>query len=161
MCEDSVHTQMSTVIHWFANWTRHQRDEFMTDLVHKAVPNKLMTIVDSMSSLGVSDCEQTTFACQLRLFGQWFSVWTDDQRNSFLERLSDVDTSFVDLLNYKIAATSGQFWTLPFQLCNNDSGLFRSLSLHWISGVHWTFSCLLFIIGQSFRMTDHINIRQN
>jgi len=108
MAEDSVQTQMSTVIHWFANWTHQQRDEFMTDLVYKAVPNKLLTIVDSMSSLGVSDGEQTTFVCQLRLFGQWFNVWTDDQRNSFLERLSDVDTTFVDLLNYKVAATSGQ-----------------------------------------------------
>jgi len=108
MAEDCVQTQMLTVIHWFANWTLHQRHQFMTDLVHKAVPNKLITIVDSMSGLDVSDCEQTVFMCQLRMFGQWFSVWTDDQRNSFLERLSDVDASFVDLLNYKVAATSGQ-----------------------------------------------------
>jgi len=108
MAEDCVQTQMSTVIHWFVNWTHPQRDEFMTDLVCKAVPNKLITIVDCMSSLGVSECEQTVFACQLRLFGQWFSSWTDDQRNYFLERLSDVDTTFVDVLNYKIAATSGQ-----------------------------------------------------
>ena len=108
MTEECVQTQMSTVIHWFANWTWRERDEFMTDLVYKAVPNKLITIVDSMSSLGVSDSEQTVFACQLRMFGQWFSTWTDDQRNFFLERLSNIDTTFVDLLNCKIAATSGQ-----------------------------------------------------
>ena len=108
MTEDCVQTQMSAVIHWFSNWTYHQRDEFMTNLVHKAVPNKLMTIVDSMSSLDVTDCEETMFACQLRLFGQWFSSWTDDQRNSFLEHLSNFDTTFVDQLNCKIAATSGQ-----------------------------------------------------
>lgn len=106
--EDCVQTQIVTVMHWFANWTCHERDEFMTTLVHKAVPNKLLTIVDSISSLGVSDCEQTVFACQLRLFSQWFNSWTDDQRNRFLERLSDADTTFVDLLNHKIAATSGQ-----------------------------------------------------
>jgi len=80
----------------------------MTDLVHKAVPNKLLTIVDSLSNLGVSDCEHTVFTCQLRLFSQWFTAWTNDQRNSFLEYLSDVDTNFVDQLNCKIAATSGQ-----------------------------------------------------
>ena len=108
MTAECVQTQISSVIHWFANWTHSQRDEFMTDLVHKAVPNKLLTIVDSMDSLGVSDCEQTVFACQLRLFGEWFTAWTDEQRNSFLERLSDIDTSFVDLLNCKIAATAGQ-----------------------------------------------------
>ena len=108
MTEGCVETQMSIVMHWFANWTCLQRDEFMSDLVHKAVPNKLLTIVNSMSSLGVTDCEQTMFACQLRMFGQWFSAWTDDERNSFLERLSVVDTTFVDLLNCKIAATSGQ-----------------------------------------------------
>jgi len=109
MTAECAQTQIASVIHWFASWTHSQRDEFMTDLVYKAVPHKLLTIVDSMNSLGVSDdCEQTVFACQLRLFGQWFSAWTDDQRNSFLERLSDVDTSFVDLLNCKIAATAGQ-----------------------------------------------------
>jgi len=108
MTADCVQTQIASVIHWFANWTHSQRDEFMTDLVNKAVPHKLLTIVGSMSSLGVSDCEQTVFACQLRLFGQWFSAWTDDQRNSLLEQLSNVDTSFVDLLNCKIAATAGQ-----------------------------------------------------
>ena len=108
MTADCVQMQISSVMHWFANWTHCQREEFMTDLVHKAVPHKLLTVVDSMHSLGVSDCEQTVFACQLRMFGQWFSAWTDDQRNSFLERLSDVDTSFVDLLNCKIAATAGQ-----------------------------------------------------
>jgi len=108
MTEDCVQTQMSTVVHWFANWTSHQREEFMTDLVHKAVPNKLLTIVGSMSSLGVADCEQTVFSCQLRMFGQWFSAWTDDERNCFLERLSEVDTMFVDLLNCKVAATAGQ-----------------------------------------------------
>jgi len=108
MTADCVQMQISSVMHWFANWTHSQREEFMTDLVHKAVPHKLLTVVDSMRSLGVSDCEQTVFACQLRMFGQWFSAWTDDQRNSFLERLSDVDTSFVDLLNCKIAATAGQ-----------------------------------------------------
>jgi len=90
------------------NWTRAQQDEFMTDLVHKAVPNKLITIVDSMNCMAVDDDEQTMFACQLRLFSQWFSAWTDDQRNSFLGRLSDVDTTFVDMFNSKIAATSGQ-----------------------------------------------------
>jgi len=108
MSGEEVQTQMSTVLHWFANWTLSQREEFMTDLVHKAVPNKLLTIVDSLSNLGVSDCEHTVFTCQLRLFSQWFTAWTNDQRNSFLEYLSDVDTNFVDQLNCKIAATSGQ-----------------------------------------------------
>jgi len=107
MSEDDVQTQMSIVMHWFANWNCHQREEFMTDLVYKAVPNKLLTIVDSMSNLGVADCEQSVFSCQLRMFGQWFSAWTDDERNCFLERLSEVDTTFVDLLNFKVAATAG------------------------------------------------------
>jgi len=108
MNEGDVGTQMLTVIHWFANWTNPERDKFMTDLLYKAVPNKLLTIVDSMGSLDVHECEQTTFSCQLRLFGQWFNGWTEDQRNGFLERLSNVDTTFVDLLHCRIAATAGQ-----------------------------------------------------
>lgn len=108
MMENCFHMQMSTVIHWFSNWTCPQRDKFMTDLLHKAVPHKLLTVVESMTRLDVNDCEQTVFACQLHLFGQWFNVWSDDQRNSFLECLSDVDRSFVDVLNSKIAETAGQ-----------------------------------------------------
>jgi hypothetical protein len=100
--------QMSAVLYWFVHWTSDQRDSFLQNLLCKAVPNKLFTIVEAMNSLAVNSSEQSMFNCQLRLFDNWFRDWTDDQRNYFLQQLEHVDALFVERLNDRIVATCGQ-----------------------------------------------------
>jgi hypothetical protein len=105
---DVIENQMSAILLWFVNWTFSQREDFLNDLLHKAVPNKLMTVLDALDNLAVHDSEQTVFKCQLRLFSQWFNGWSDAQRNFFLGRLSEIDAAFVDRLNSRVEATCGQ-----------------------------------------------------
>ena len=101
--------QMSAVIYWFVHWTSAQRDDFVANLICKAVPNKLVTIVEAMSTLGLNGSGgQSMFSCQLRLFDNWFKGWSDEQRNNFLEQLEHIDAPFVERLNNCVAATSGQ-----------------------------------------------------
>ena len=35
------------------------------------------------------------FECQLRLFGQWFSGWSDEERNVLINKLESFDPVFV------------------------------------------------------------------
>ena len=108
--EDSgADEQISAVLHWFVHWTSTNRDIFLDNLLCKAVPNKLFTIVEAMSSLGVNNQLQSMFHCQLRLFDNWFRGWTENQQNYFLQQLEHIDYPFVERLNKKVAETSGQF----------------------------------------------------
>jgi len=34
------------------------------------------------------------FECQLRLFGQWFNTWSDDERNYLINKLETFDPVF-------------------------------------------------------------------
>lgn len=106
--DGSADEQMSAVLYWFVHWTSDQRDSFLENLLCKAVPNKLLTIVESMNSLAMNNSEQSMFKCQLRLFDSWFRDWTDDQRNYFLHELEGIDAPFVERLNNKVSATCGQ-----------------------------------------------------
>ena len=101
--------QISAVIYWFVHWTSAQRNDFLDNLLCKAVPNKIVTIVEAMSSLDMNNSgEHSMFSCQLRLFDNWFKGWSDEQRNKLLEQLEHIDAPFVERLNNCVAATSGQ-----------------------------------------------------
>ena len=100
--------QMSAVLYWYANWSSSQRDRFMRNLLSKAIPHKMCTILDAMTSLTMNNSMQSMLECQLRLFDNWFRDWTDLERNKFLNDLERIDSAFVEQLNSRIAETSGQ-----------------------------------------------------
>jgi len=108
MISSTANEQMSAVLYWFVHWTSAQRDSFLDDLVCKAVPNKILTIIEAMNSLGMNSSEQSMFHCQLRLFDNWFKGWSDDERNCFLQQLERIDILFVERLNNRVALTCGQ-----------------------------------------------------
>ena len=80
----------------------------MRDLVDKVVPEKVCTLLDAMNGLNVDSKPPSIFKCQLKLFNEWFSEWTDKERNGFLTKLEEIDPGFVHKFNEEIARTAGQ-----------------------------------------------------
>ena len=80
----------------------------MKDLVEKAVPEKVSTLFDAMESMNMADKPPSIFKCQIKLFEQWFSEWTDNERNLFMKNLEQIDPDFVSVFNDRVSATSGQ-----------------------------------------------------
>ncbi|KAK0050755.1 hypothetical protein Bpfe_019879 [Biomphalaria pfeifferi] len=76
-----------------------QKEDFLKDLLDKLVPNNIDTLFDSMKSLGVGDKPPSIFQCQLKLFSEWFSQWTDSERNDFMIKLHSIDASFMAKFN--------------------------------------------------------------
>ena len=99
--------EICSVTHWFKDWSQFQKQEFMRNLIDKAVPQKVSTLFDAMTSLNVQDKPPSIFQCQLKLFDQWFCEWNDYERNSFMKRLEEIDLDFVNSFNAQVAATSG------------------------------------------------------
>ncbi|XP_019720322.1 uncharacterized protein C14orf119 homolog [Hippocampus comes] len=96
------------VLSWFQGWTPSQRERFLQDLVAKAVPGKVCTLLDSLSTLQVKDRLPNIFECQLRLWTQWFESWGEEERNHFLHVLEERDATFVAHFYNCVAATAGR-----------------------------------------------------
>ncbi|KAM9349652.1 uncharacterized protein C14orf119 homolog [Symphorus nematophorus] len=96
------------VLSWFQGWTAAQRERFLQDLLGKAVPGKVCTLLDSLSTLQVKDRLPNIFECQLRLWTQWFESWGEEERNHFLHMLEERDPVFVAHFYRSVAGTAGR-----------------------------------------------------
>lgn len=96
------------VLSWFQGWNVSQRERFMQDLLGKAVPGKVCTLLDSLSTLQVKDKLPNIFECQLRLWTQWFESWDEEERNHFLHILEEKDPAFVAQFYNCVAGTAGK-----------------------------------------------------
>ncbi|CAL8322128.1 unnamed protein product [Boreogadus saida] len=96
------------VMSWFLGWTSPQRERFLQDLLGKAVPGKVCTLLDSLNTLQVRDRPPNIFECQLRLWTQWFESWSEEERNHFLLVLEEHDPAFVARFYQSVAGTAGR-----------------------------------------------------
>lgn len=96
------------VLSWFLGWTIPQKENFLQDLLGKAVPGKVCTLLDSLNTLQVRDRPPNIFQCQLRLWTQWFESWSEEERNHFLLILEEHDPAFVALFYQSVAGTAGR-----------------------------------------------------
>ncbi|XP_024291876.1 uncharacterized protein C14orf119 homolog isoform X2 [Oncorhynchus tshawytscha] len=96
------------VLSWFLSWSTAQRERFLQDLLGKAVPGKVCTLLESLNTLQVKDSPPNIFECQLRLWTQWFESWNEEERNSFLHILEERDPIFVAHFYRGVAGTAGR-----------------------------------------------------
>lgn len=93
---------------WFLSWSTAQRERFLQDLLGKAVPGKVCTLLESLNTLQVKDSPPNIFECQLRLWTQWFESWSEEERNNFLHILEERDPIFVAHFYRGVAGTAGR-----------------------------------------------------
>ncbi|XP_055057529.1 uncharacterized protein C14orf119 homolog [Misgurnus anguillicaudatus] len=96
------------VLSWFLVWGADQRERFLEDLISKAVPGKVSSLLDQLNTLQVNDRPPNIFECQLRLWTQWFESWNEQERNAFLNGLEEKDPAFVACFYSRIAGTAGR-----------------------------------------------------
>ncbi|MGH0169564.1 UNVERIFIED_CONTAM: hypothetical protein FKN15_059750 [Acipenser sinensis] len=100
--------ELRCVLSWFESWGPVQRERFLEDLVSKAVPGKLCSLLGGLSLLQVRDRAPSIFECQLRLWTQWFETWSEEERNEFLRQLEGVEPAFVARFYQEVAGTAGK-----------------------------------------------------
>lgn len=96
------------VVSWFLGWGPSQRECFLQDLISKAVPGKVCSLLEHLNKLQVKDCPPNIFECQLRLWTQWFDTWSEEERNAFLTKLEEKDPIFVAQFYRELAGTAGR-----------------------------------------------------
>lgn len=112
--EDSVPLSFVTlqeqrcVLSWFLGWNAVQKQRFLEDMISKAVPGKVSSLLDQLNTLQVNDRPPNIFECQLRLWTQWFDSWGEEERNAFLNNLEEKDPTFVAYFYNRVAGTAGR-----------------------------------------------------
>lgn len=96
------------VLSWFLGWNAVQKQRFLEDLISKAVPGKVSSLLDQLNTLQVNDRPPNIFECQLRLWTQWFESWSEEERNAFLNSLEEKDPTFVAYFYSQVAGTAGR-----------------------------------------------------
>ncbi|XP_051715644.1 uncharacterized protein C14orf119 homolog [Ctenopharyngodon idella] len=96
------------VLGWFFGWNTVQKQRFLEDLISKAVPGKVSSLLDQLNTLQVNDRPPNIFECQLRLWTQWFDSWSEGERNAFLNNLEEKDPAFVAYFYSRVAGTAGR-----------------------------------------------------
>ena len=102
----STDEEMRIVWSWFSCWTDHQKYEFMDVLASKVTPSKVCSLYGAMESLSLASPD--VFHCQLRMFNTWFSHWTDQERNLFVNGLEERDYQSVQYFYEKVSQTAHQ-----------------------------------------------------
>lgn len=89
---------------WFNGWSDLQKSDFVAVLVEKTTNSSQMNghannIEDKMASMALkngigSNRPPSLFACQVKLFKEWFDGWSDDQKEYLNLRIQDIDPAF-------------------------------------------------------------------
>ena len=87
--------RMNYFLSWFQSWSELQKTDFVEVLADKmSDPGAPEADLNSLSINGDKKKSPSLFDCQLKLFKDWFSGWSDDQKNYLVMRLQAIDPDF-------------------------------------------------------------------
>lgn len=88
--------QVRYILSWFKEWSEMQKSDFLKILAGKFSPNMQNGLFDAMETLKVHNRPPSIFQCQMKLFNEWFDLWSEAERGALIEKLREVDAVFVD-----------------------------------------------------------------
>ncbi|XP_067939264.1 uncharacterized protein C14orf119-like [Watersipora subatra] len=107
MGDSSTHgNEVRCILHWFSSWKQWDKEQFFKQLLDKAVPSNVDTMLDAMNSITVKDKPPSILQCQLKLFNQWFDTWSGIDKQMLYEGLTEADPAFMILLNESVFVQS-------------------------------------------------------
>jgi len=94
--------RMNYFLSWFQGWSDLQKSDFVTVLADKMSDGQV-GVADDLDSMkingdseGNSKKPPSLYECQIKLFKEWFSSWSDDQKNYLVTRLQAIDAEFYE-----------------------------------------------------------------
>ncbi|XP_048373485.1 uncharacterized protein C14orf119 homolog [Sphaerodactylus townsendi] len=101
--------EIRCLLHWLSSWAPAQRGRFLQDLVDKAVPCKVLPLLEGLAGLSMEAGKPPSiFECQMRLWDQWFRGWSENERNEFVRQLEEVEPDMASRFYQEVAKTAGQ-----------------------------------------------------
>jgi len=86
----SYNQRLNYFLSWFNEWSELQKSDFLTTLL-----NEMCIISSYKQRYDYHDNRPISiYRCQIKLFREWFSGWSDDQKNYLVMRLQAIDGEF-------------------------------------------------------------------
>ncbi|XP_015836844.1 uncharacterized protein C14orf119 isoform X2 [Tribolium castaneum] len=99
----STDAQIRYLVQWFHEWSDLQRSDFVPILAEKYANKAYVNgIVNSIANVNCQEKPMSLFECRVKLFREWFSQWSADQKESFLKQIKEIDSGFADKLNAEL-----------------------------------------------------------
>ncbi|KAG7168307.1 uncharacterized protein LOC121867159 [Homarus americanus] len=101
--------QVNFLGQWFVTWSEMQREDFLPILVQAYYPkDHINGLLGGIDSLHIQGRRPSLFDCQVKLFHDWFSTWTENDRSHLLQHLREVDVEFMSQFDKKISGELSQ-----------------------------------------------------
>ncbi|XP_076314232.1 uncharacterized protein C14orf119-like isoform X2 [Tachypleus tridentatus] len=88
--------QLQYLLEWFQEYSSLQKEDFLLILRDKYAPGNPGTLSDSLRAVQLADRPVNIFQCRMKLFSEWFSSWSDEEKAELLLRLKMLDKSFME-----------------------------------------------------------------
>jgi len=86
----SFNQRLNYFLSWFKEWSELQKSDFLQILLHQMS----LTSLNFQSYNHIKKGPLSIYGCQIKLFKEWFSGWSDDQKNYLVMRLQAIDGEF-------------------------------------------------------------------
>ncbi|KAK9880589.1 hypothetical protein WA026_011829 [Henosepilachna vigintioctopunctata] len=107
--------QIGYLIQWFQEWSELQKADFLPIMAEKYANRVYVNgIVNSISNVECRDKPMSLFECRVKLFKEWFSQWSIEQKEQFFKQITDLDPIFAEKLSIELQSATGNI--------SNDSG---------------------------------------
>ncbi|XP_057337913.1 uncharacterized protein C14orf119 [Microplitis mediator] len=106
----SNQAQLRYMVEWFQEWSEMQRGDFLNILIERCGPADLVNgLVPGIEGLGCNKDEPTRppslFQCRVKLFQEWSQNWTQQEKDSLLGSIKNIDAKFAE--KYERRLTTG------------------------------------------------------
>lgn len=90
--------ELGYLVTWFTEFSEMQKSDFFKIILAKYAGSNVDAelVASAVSELHVSDRPPTIFHCRMKLFGDWFANWSDEEKEELLIRLKNLDSSFME-----------------------------------------------------------------
>ena len=104
----SNEVQLRYIIEWFQEWSEMQRNDFLDVLLEQCGPSDVVNgLVFKMENLGhtnESDRPPSLFQCRVKLFREWSNNWIQQEKDSLLSSIKNIDPLFAEKYEERLSA---------------------------------------------------------
>ncbi|XP_076234966.1 uncharacterized protein C14orf119 [Calliopsis andreniformis] len=109
----SNEAQLRHIIEWFQEWSEMQRSDFLEVLLEQCGPSDLVSKMKNLGYTESSDRPPSLFQCRVKLFRGWSHNWSQQEKESLLLSIKNIDSVFGEKYEEKLLALTREYTVKP------------------------------------------------
>lgn len=113
-------SQLRYLTQWFHEWSEMQRYDFLPILLIKFSPKSTLNgVIPSLEGLTTEESSRppSLFQCRIKLFRDWTTNWSDNEKEQFINALKSIDEDFMKKYEEELTSSTSE------KLSNNNNSI--------------------------------------